>query len=329
MKKKIITLLAAALMLTSLAACGNSSATAEEPTSPVETSAQTTPDSLSAAEPAEGFRVMIVGSGSPAYEVDRGQPSTLVQYKDKYFLVDCGNGTVDTLLENGLPVKKITNMLFTHQHFDHNADFWDVFMGGSVVANPRPTFTMIGPDVTELFTATTEYYKADIDQRIKGMKLTNDAAIYGTTLMEITENTTFELDGVTITTMKLPHGLDNYAYKFEAGGQTVVVSGDFLNIPELADFAKDSDIFVVDAMLTSTFDYIPVAEARAGLKKTLEVSHATAEQVHTIIANANAKKTVLTHLGGSSGIEDTASAVSELGYTGELIAAEDGLIIEP
>ena len=230
-------------------------------------------------ESADGFRVMNVGSGSPQYEVDRGQSSTLVQYKDTYFLVDCGNRTCDTLLKNGIQTKQIENMFFTHQHFDHNADFWDFFMSGSVNAFPRKTLTLVGPDVQQLLDATLSYYKDDIDQRIEGLHLTNDAAIYGTTVMEITENTTFEMDGVTISTMLLPHGLDNYAYKFEADGQIVVVTGDFLNEPALADFAKDADILIADGMLTSTFSYIPNEKARQGLKKALEVSHATEEQV--------------------------------------------------
>ncbi|HCX65849.1 MAG TPA: hypothetical protein DHN33_11650 [Eubacteriaceae bacterium] len=285
---------------------------------------------ISITEPADGFRVLIAGSGSPQISADRAQPGVLVQYQDKYFMVDCGDGSVETLAESGVRLNQLENMLFTHQHTDHNADFWTFFMGGSVTAMPRETLTMVGPDVDELLNATLDYYKDDIDQRIEGLNLTNDAAVYGTTTMNLTEDTTFELDGVTISTMWLPHGLDNYAYKFEADGQSVVISGDFKDNPTtLADFAKDADIFVVDAMLTSTFDYIPNEEARAGLKKTLEVSHSTEDVVLDIITNSGAKKMVLTHLGGSSGIEETAPALESMGYEGDVLAAEDGLIIEP
>jgi len=61
----------------------------------------------------------------------------------------------------------------------------------------------------------------------------------------------------------------------------------------------------------------------------LEVSHSTEEVVLDIITNSGAKKTVLTHLGGSSGIEETAPALESMGYEGDVLAAEDGLIIEP
>lgn len=328
-KRFISTLVLIALVSTVFTACSKPTTTKEETTEPTSVETPAPAAQVPISQPYDGLRVMIVGSGSPQFEVDRGQPSTLVQYKDKYFLIDCGNRTSDTLAANGVPAKRITNILLTHQHFDHNGDFWDVFMSGSVVPNGRPTLTLVGPDVKTLLDTTLNYYKADIDMRVKGLKLTNDAAIYGTKVIEITENTTFELDGVKITTMLLPHGLTNYAYKFEADGQTVVVSGDFLNIPELADFAKGADIFVADAMLTSTFSYIPNEEIRAGLKKSLENSHASGEQVIDIIANSQAKKAVLTHLGGDSGIEETSKLIKDKGYTGEIIDAKDGLIIEP
>lgn len=281
-------------------------------------------------QPYDGLRVMIVGSGSPQIEANRGMPSTLVQYHDKYFLVDCGDRACETLVKNGLSVTKITNLLMTHQHYDHNTDFWTFFEAGSVVAFPRPTLTMVGPDVSTLLNSTLTYYKADIDQRIKGLGLTNNAAIYGTTLMDLTgDGTSFTLDGVKISTMKLPHGVTDYAYKFEADGQSVVISGDFLNEPKLADFAKGVDIFVVDGMLTASFDYIPNVQARAGLKKTLEISHVTQDQLAAIVTSAGAKQTILSHLGGSSNIDQVKPVFVAAGYTGPLMDAYDGMIIEP
>ncbi len=325
MKKSLLSIIFAILLVgTIFVGCGEK-ATSEETTAVVDETELTYPMT----EAAEGFRVMIVGSGTPQYEIERGQPSTLVQYKDKYFLVDCGNGTVNTLVENGLNPKMINNVLMTHQHFDHNAEFWDVFMGGSVMPGGRKYFNLVGPDVSALYNTTITYYKDDIDQRIEGLGLTNNEAIYDSTIMDITENTTFELDGVTISTFFLPHGMTNYAYKFEADGQTVVVTGDFNDTPGLAEFAQGADIFVIDGALTSTFDYNPNEDVQAMLKVKLLISHDAAEDVNAMVAQTNAVKTVYTHLGGSSGIEETKEALEALGYEGEVIAAEDGLIIEP
>lgn len=330
------------LLVTTLASCSSSpTVTAETTVAPtVETTAAPTVETtvpvntsvsgIPISKSYDGLRVMIIGSGSPTYEVDRGQPSALVQYKGTYFVVDCGNRTSDTLLANKIPLRSTEYLFFTHQHFDHNSDFWDFFMGGSVIANPRLSLTIVGPDVSELLNTTLDYFKEDIDMRIEGLELTNDAAIYGTTTMDLTEETsTFELGGVKITTMKLPHGLVNYAYKFEADGQSIVISGDFLNEPKLADFAKDVDIFVVDAMLTSSFSFIPYEGIRESLRKTLEISHASGENLASIVANANAKQTVLTHLGGVSIFEESSKVFIAKGYTGKLMDAYDGLIIEP
>ncbi|WP_420489165.1 MBL fold metallo-hydrolase [Neobacillus vireti] len=94
-----------------------------------------------------GFRVVTVGSGNPKTEVGRRAPSTLVQFKDKYFLVDSGENTTSTLLKIGLPAEKITNMLFTHQHVDHNGGFWNFFIDGWQGPTGRRSLNLVGPQV--------------------------------------------------------------------------------------------------------------------------------------------------------------------------------------
>ncbi|MGG0790957.1 hypothetical protein ABE132_20120 [Peribacillus simplex] len=58
----------------------------------------------------------------------------------------------------------------------------------------------------------------------------------------------FELDGVKITSIPVPHTIPTYAYRFDANGQSVVVSGDLTYTKNFVTFAKDADILVIDGM---------------------------------------------------------------------------------
>ncbi|WP_053361945.1 MBL fold metallo-hydrolase [Bacillus sp. FJAT-27251] len=277
----------------------------------------------------DGFRVVTVGSGSPKTEVGRNAPSTLVQFKDKYFLVDCGASTTSTLTEIGLPVEYITNMLFTHQHVDHNGDFWTFFIDGWQGSNGRRSLNLAGPRVQELYDTTVDFFKDDLSYRAR-LGTAKDGALTNVNIMDFTEDQySFELDGVQITAIPVPHTAPTYAYRFEADGQSVVVSGDLDYTEDFAPFAKGVNILVIDGMMTTDFSALSEQGAE-NLREGLKGSHATPEALAKMAADAGAKKVVLTHLGlGKEDNDIVNKSFSDVNFQGEIIVAEDGLAITP
>ncbi|WKA59130.1 YkuS family protein [Planococcus shenhongbingii] len=277
----------------------------------------------------EGFRVVTVGSGNPLTEIGRNSPSTLVQFKDKYFLVDCGANTTSTLLELGLPAEKITNMLFTHQHVDHNGDFWTFFIDGWQGSDGRRALNLVGPQVQELYDTTVKFFKKDLEYRAS-LGTAKDGALTNVNITDFTEeHHSLELDGVKITAIPVPHTAPTYAYRFEAEGQSVVISGDLAYTDNLAPFAKGADILVLDGMMTGTFSALSEKAAK-NLRDGLEGSHATTEELAKMAADAGAKKAVLTHIGlGGIDTEYVKKAFSDANFKGEIVPAEDGLVINP
>jgi ribonuclease BN (tRNA processing enzyme) len=277
----------------------------------------------------KGFRVVIVGSGNPKTEVGRGAPSTLVQFKDKYFLVDSGANTTSTLLKLGLPAEKITNMLFTHQHVDHNGDFWNLFIDGWQGPTGRRSLNLIGPQVQELYDTTVNFFRTDLEYRA-GLGWPKDGILTNVNINDFTEDKyNFELDGVNITSIPVPHTVPTYAYRFDAKGKSVVVSGDLTYSANFASFAKNAEILVFDGMLTSDFSFVP-EQARENLKNGLKQSHATIEDLAKMAADSKVKKVVLTHIGlGNVDKMSVSKVFSDAGFKGEIIAAEDGLVINP
>ena len=277
----------------------------------------------------DGFRVVIVGSGSPKTEVGRNAPSTLVQFKDKYFLVDCGASATSTLTKIGLPVNNITNMLFTHQHVDHNGDFWTFFIDGWQGLNGRRSLNLTGPRVQELYDTTVDFFKDDLSYRAR-LGTAKDGALTNVNITDFTEDQhSLELDGVQITAIPVPHTAPTYAYRFDADGQSVVVSGDLDYTADFAPFAKGVDILVIDGMMTTDFSAISEQGAE-NLSEGLLGSHATPESLAKMAADSGAKKVVLTHLGlGKVDMSTVNKAFSAVNFQGEIIVAEDGLSITP
>ena len=283
-----------------------------------------------AEQTSEGFTVRIIGSGNPQLSAKRAGPSVVVQYMDKQFLVDCGSGSVAGLLKAGIEPGKIKNMLFTHHHADHNADYWSFAIGGWGYPGGRRKLNLVGPIGTKsLHQITLEFYSTDLDYRTKTVGFPEDGMRTKVYIREMKGDIeSFELDGVRITALVVPHTIETYAYRFDAGGQSVVVSGDLKYTSGFALFAKYSDIIVFDGQMSVDFsDLSP--EAGEQIKGNLLKSHISNPEIAKVAADASPKKFVLTHLSGNMDLSSNIRLYREAGYKGEVIQAEDGLVIRP
>ncbi len=278
-----------------------------------------------------GFRVITVGTGAPGLNPHRGNPSTMVQYKDKYFLVDCGADSVKSLFMHGLHVKDVKNMLFTHQHMDHNADWVNFFVTGWGLPVGRRTLDLVGPEVKNLHKATLDLYAMDIADRAEKAGFTYNGVRDNVNINELTgDKQTFTLDGVKITAVKVPHfDMQAYAYVFEADGHKVVVTGDLIyaaNLP--AEFAN-ADILVVDGNQTSNFGNVP-PKVREMLLKKVGVGHISEGDIGKLAVESKAKKLVITHLNGDFfDLDATKKMYRDMGFKGEIIGAYDGMPVKP
>jgi len=278
----------------------------------------------------EGFTVRIIGSGNPQLSAKRAGPSVLVQYNDKQFLVDCGSGSVAGLLKAGIEPGKIKNMLFTHHHADHNADYWSFAIGGWGYPGGRRELNLIGPEGTKaLHQITLDFFSKDLDYRTKTVGFPEEGMRTKVNIRELKgDGETFYLDGVKISTMAVPHTIETYAYRFDAAGQSVVISGDLKYKPGFAAFAKDADIIIFDGQMSVDFsDLSP--EAAETIKGNLLKSHISNPEIARVAADAAPEKFVLTHLSGSMDLSSNVKLYREAGYRGEVIQAEDGLVIRP
>lgn len=67
----------------------------------------------------EKIKIVFLGTGSAIPTLSRNHNSIYFKYKDKNFLVDCGEGTQRQIRKAKLNLCKITDILITHFHGDH------------------------------------------------------------------------------------------------------------------------------------------------------------------------------------------------------------------
>ncbi len=188
---------------------------------------------------------VIIGSGSPQFDVNRAGPSVLVRMGETEILVDIGNGTQAQLERIGVPIKNLDGLLFTHHHLDHNEEFIPVFIR-ALLGNNR--FTLAGPTPMRKMTdATLELYKKDIEYRMRrsGRVLSN--VVRNVTVSELTGGESFAIGGIKVSTAKVNHTIETTAFRFDAGGHSIVVSGDLTYSSSLSALAKNADYLIIDS----------------------------------------------------------------------------------
>ncbi len=271
---------------------------------------------------ANGFRIITVGSGSPPIDIDRVSPCTLVQYNDIFFAVDLGYGASRRMFEGGINYADISNVLFTHLHADHALDYgYFLIMGWH---DGRKKLNIIGPDGTKaMHESYCKMFEKDISYRAK-LGISLKGILDDVAMNEIKGSEIFELDGVKISTINVPHTAYTVAYKFEAGSKRVVVTGDMLYNEPVIDFMRDADMVVFDAnQANSTF----LQERGPNFVANLNKSHAKISEVATMARNANVKSMVLTHLTPGTFIGELVQQISKV-YDGEIIVAHDMLSVD-
>jgi ribonuclease Z len=65
------------------------------------------------------FEVTILGNGSASPSVDRHQTAHVLNVREQFFLIDCGEGTRQRMMRAGISPLKIRGVFISHIHGDH------------------------------------------------------------------------------------------------------------------------------------------------------------------------------------------------------------------
>jgi len=277
------------------------------------------------------MKIILLGTGGPRPDPHRQGPGLAVQIDSTCLLFDAGRGAATQLVRAGMSVRELDAIFVTHHHFDHIGNLGDVILSGWNLGREKP-LPIYGPEGTESIVNALlkDVYRNDIafrerEAELSGVALADIRKIAIT--RDVKPGPVFSDKGIEVFCEFVRHGhglgipQENWkclAYRVEAKGRRVTISGDAVDCKGLKTLAKNTDALVMCCYLSKK----EMATNEGGLigKHIL----ACAPQVGKIASEAGAKQLILTHIREKSD-ESMTDVVDEISadFDGEIIAGKD------
>lgn len=294
--------------------------------------------------------VTVHGCSASAPTPERGMPAISVQIGGDVLLLDCGEGTQRQMMRHGVSYAKVYAILISHLHLDH---FLGVFglaetlrlsgrdeplnvfgprgskgtFGISKILTVREFEAEKDSPTIPLFdlpshTHSVSAFPVSHGQRVGAFgyiirqkpylrfheEKAKKAGLKGAMFTEIQEKGELKIGKKTLKLSDLT---------YEQPGKKIVYTGDTVFCKSVIEAAHGADLLIHDC----TFAHDLSEEAK-------EKFHSTAKEAGIAAHKAKAKRLLLTHI--SSRYADPSALVEEAKkeFSGEVIAAKDGLKIE-
>ena len=256
------------------------------------------------------IRFLGTGTGLPSRE--RAPSGTLVRLRrpgtssEEAFspdgpclLVDCGSGTIGRLAAAGIEPARLDYIYSTHAHGDHSADLVP-FMQAMDLVGRTADLHWTAPGAMAEF--------------LKGLLALQPWAAPKTYrwIHHPAESEPYCGDGWSVRAARTGHTSDSVGYRIDAGGRSVVISGDATNCPDLVALARGVDVLVLECSY-------PDQLAMAG--------HLTPASAGRMATEAGAGHLILTHFYPICRMEEIAVQANQA-FAGRLTLAYDGLVID-
>ena len=253
------------------------------------------------------MRLQFLGTGDAFGSGGRFNTCFHVSTRSTAFLIDCGASSMVAIRRFGVDPNGIRTIFVTHMHGDHFAGIPFLILDAQLYSRRTEPLTIAGPPgIAERLTQNMEVLfpgsstaKRKFELELVELPAHADTEINGIGV------TAYEVNGVTVTPFPVDHacGSPPYAYRFACEDKVLAYTGDTEWCEALIDCARQSDLFVAEALF---FD--------KQIKWHLDYA-----SLHANLAAIAPKRLILTHMGPDMlrHIGDVACEV-----------AEDGLVVD-
>ncbi|HEX2176231.1 MAG TPA: MBL fold metallo-hydrolase [Nocardioidaceae bacterium] len=212
-------------------------------------------------------------------------------------LLDLGNGALGPL-QRHVDLDKVDAVLLSHLHADHCIDLCGYYVVRKYALDaPWPRIPVYGPAGTA-------------DRMARAYDLPLDPGMHEEFDFRAFPTGTFSLGPFQIRTTMVEHPVPAYAMRLEAGGRSLVYSGDTGECRALVELADRADLFLCEASSVEGIELPP------GL-------HLTGKQAGEHATSADVGRMVLTHIPPAIDTKQVFREAEET-YTGELEVARPG-----
>lgn len=290
-------------------------------------------------DPDAGISVILLGTGIPIPNPQRGTACTAVIAGDRVFLVDTGRNCVVTLDQAG--IFDLDAIFYTHYHSDHFIGLGEILLNFGVAGIDRSIPVLGPPGAVEVVEGIVATYRLDLEYRITHHGEKFSEAVMNPTVTEHEPGVVLDEDGLTVTMFPVCHEPIEPAvgYRFEYRDRIVVISGDTRVCPDYAAGAEGADLLVSEAENAAMFNPALALARAAGNTRQLEMIqegmeyHAETLALARMAQEAGVKKLALTHLFPSIAPSDAAEAAFIQGmsdyFDGPIIVGRDGMEVAP
>jgi ribonuclease Z len=269
--------------------------------------------------PANEIRVTLLGTGTPRPIMDRFGPSILVEAGNEKLIFDVGRGAMQRITQLGVPYSAITGVLLTHLHSDHTVGLPDLWLTGWLTSSSAKPLELWGPVGTgKLAQGLESAYAFDRDIRVRDDKVPESGGHI--VPHEIGEQLVFDRGGVKVTAFLVDHGVVRPAlgYRVDAGGRSVVLSGDTRPSPNLIAHAKGVDLLIHEVGAASAEQLRSDEHTR-----TIIAHHTTPEQAAQVFEKVRPALAVFSHIVLRGVSAQEVMQTTRLTYSGPLELGED------
>lgn len=278
------------------------------------------------------MKLVLLGTGGgPRASRTRFPTSQAVLVDGRMVVIDAGNGVAKQLTHAGLSARDMTHLLITHHHVDHSADLGYLPMASWIEGRTEPIQVLGPPPTVGALDALLAGYAEDLEKRTRStgrppfrpMLRVADITAPGPVLEE---------DGLAISCAFVDHPPFEIAlgYRLDAGGKSVVVSGDTAPSPNLIELARGADVLVHEVVHPAAFPEMTRGTNNAStITAHISRNHTMLDDVGKIAAAAGVKTLVLSHMIPHQGLsrQDWVGPIRPH-FSGEVIVGEDLMEID-
>tara|TARA_B100001245_G_C22858757_1_gene412854 strand:- start:159 stop:1076 length:918 start_codon:yes stop_codon:yes gene_type:complete len=150
------------------------------------------------------IELQILGSNSAAFAHNRHHTSQLLRVQDKYFLIDCGEGTQLLIKKYKIKLSRINEILISHLHGDHYYGLMGLISTLHLYGRQSDLFIYGPPGLREIITLQLKYSQTRLSYDIKFKEWTPEVP-----------EVIYEDCKLTITTIPLEHRIPCSGFIFQ------------------------------------------------------------------------------------------------------------------
>jgi ribonuclease BN (tRNA processing enzyme) len=267
-------------------------------------------------------QVVMLGTGTPGFDIDRSGPATAIVVNRTAYLVDFGAGVMrraQGAYEKGVTALKPTEIrvaFLTHLHQDHTTGYPDLIYSP---LERKGALEVYGPEGIRHM--TQHLIEAYTVRRPLSRRGNPDVQVNA---HEITPGVVYKDSNVTVTAFPVKHR-DNiaYGYRFQTADRSIVISGDTSPADSVVENCNGCDVLIHEAYSMFTYNFA-TPEDQANIRAL----HTSSVELAEIARRARPGLLILYHrsaLGGApkGNPEDVLLKEIRAVYRGEVVTGHD------